>query len=62
MLEYTKVTPQPFLFITIMDTLTSEIRKTIPWELMFADDIALMATTKEDLQKKKRRLLDSRRH
>ena len=41
-----------FLFITIMDTLTSEIRKTIPWELIFADDIALMATTEEELQEK----------
>ena len=37
--------------ITIMDTLTSEIWKTIPWELIFADDVALMATT-EELQEK----------
>ncbi len=42
----------PFLFITIMDTLPREIRNTIPWELIFADDIALMATTEEELQKK----------
>ena len=42
----------PLLFITIMNTLTSEIRKTIPWELIFADDIALMATTEEELQEK----------
>ena len=40
------------LFITIMDTLTSEIRKTIPWELIFVDDIALMATTEEEPQEK----------
>ena len=42
----------PFLFITIMDTLPREIRNTIPWELIFADDIALMATTEEELQEK----------
>ena len=42
----------PFLFITIMDTLSPEARMAIPWELMFADDIALMARTKEELQRK----------
>ena len=42
----------PFLFIAIMDTLTSEIRKTIPWELIFSDDIALVVTTEEELQEK----------
>ena len=32
--------------------MTNEIRKTIPWELIFADNIALMATTEEELQEK----------
>ena len=41
-----------FLFITIMDTLSVEIRTSVPWELIFADDIALMADTEEELQQK----------
>ena len=45
----------PFLFITIMDTLTEEIRSDIPWELIFADDIALSAEYEEDLQEKVQR-------
>ena len=41
----------PFLFITIMDTLTEEVRSVIPWELIFADDIVL-AESEEKLQEK----------
>ena len=42
----------PFLFIVVMDTLVNEIKSEIPWELIFADDIALMAETAEELQEK----------
>ena len=42
----------PFLFIVVMDTLVNEIKSEIPWELIFVDDIALMAETEEKLQKK----------
>ena len=42
----------PFLFITIMDTLTEAGRTEVPWELIFADDIALVAETEEELQAK----------
>ena len=35
-----------------MDTLSVEIRTSVPWELIFADDIALMAETEEELQRK----------
>ena len=45
----------PFLFITIMDTLSEEVRSDIPWELIFADDIALLAGSEEDLQEKVQR-------
>jgi len=31
----------PLLFIIIMDELTEEIRKRVPWELIIADDLAL---------------------
>ena len=37
----------PILFITIMDTLTEEVRSDISWELIFADDIALLAESGE---------------
>ena len=40
----------PFLFIAIMDTLSVEIRTSVPWELIFADDITLIAAT--ELQRK----------
>jgi len=33
----------PLVFIIIMDELTKEIRKGVPWELMFADDVALQS-------------------
>ena len=42
----------PFLFITVIDTLSAEARTEIPWELIFPDDIALMARTKGELQRK----------
>ena len=45
----------PFLFVTIMDTLTEEVRSDIPWELIFADDIALLAESEKELQKKVQR-------
>ena len=31
----------PLLFIIVMDELSKDIRKGVPWELMFADDLAL---------------------
>ena len=40
----------PFLFIVVMDTLVNEIKSAIPWELVFADDIALMAETGEGVE------------
>ena len=42
----------PFLFIILMDTLTEEVRTKTLWELIFADDIALVACTEEELQEK----------
>ena len=42
----------PFLFIVLMDTLTEEVKTKALWELIFADDIALMAGTEEGLQEK----------
>jgi len=37
----------PLLFIIVMDELTEEIRKGVPWELMFADDLTLRRAFEE---------------
>ena len=42
----------PFLFVALMDTLTEEVRTKALWELIFANDIALVAGTEEELQEK----------
>ena len=42
----------PFLFILVLDTLTGHIGTAVPWELIFADDVALIGKTKEELQRK----------
>ena len=42
----------PFLFILVIDTLTADTGIGLPWELIFADDIALMAEAEEELREK----------
>ena len=42
----------PFLFIVVLDTLTDHISTGIPWELIFADDIALVGKTGKELREK----------
>ena len=38
----------PFLFVTLMDVLTEEVRLELPWVMLYADDIAMcMAETAE---------------
>jgi hypothetical protein len=39
----------PLLFITVMDEVVTEVRKGVPWELMFADDLALTAESKQEV-------------
>ena len=41
----------PLLFAIVMDQVTSESREGLPWELLYADDLVLIAP-KEDLQRK----------
>ena len=40
----------PFLFATIMDKLTEDIRKEAPWDMLFADDIVLCRQNLKELE------------
>ena len=42
----------PFLFTVVLDVISEEYRGGLPWELLFADDLALMADSEEELQRK----------
>ena len=39
----------PLLFIMVLETLSTEIRTGCPWELLYADDLVLIAETMEEL-------------
>jgi hypothetical protein len=39
----------PLLFIVVMDVITKEIREGLPWEVLYADDLVLIATSIEEL-------------
>ena len=43
-------TLSPFLFSIMMDSLTENIRKKAPWQMMFADDLVLCASEKDMLE------------
>ena len=49
----------PFLFVTIMEVLTEGAKSGLPWELMCANDVALAASSQEELQLK---VLEWQRH
>lgn len=42
----------PLLFITVMDALSDEFKEGLPWELLYADDLVLIAETEEALMVK----------
>ena len=42
----------PLLFAIVMDVVSREVRDGLPWELLYADDLVLMAHSREDLAKK----------
>ena len=42
----------PLLFIIVMDVITREIQDGLPWELLYADDIVLMADSEDELKVK----------
>ena len=35
----------PFLFIMPVDTISQDVRTDLPWELLYADDLAIIAST-----------------
>jgi len=42
----------PLLFVIVMDAISREFRLALPWELLYADDLAVIAETEEELIKR----------
>src|SRR5260221_1756421 len=40
----------PLLFVIVMDMVSKELREGLPWELLYADDVVLMAESEEELR------------
>lgn len=49
----------PLLFIIVMDVVTREIRAGLPWELLYADDLVLVAESEDELKDKLRKWKNS---
>jgi len=42
----------PLLFMMVMEALSREFRVALPWKLLYADDLVVIAETEEDLVKR----------
>ena len=42
----------PFIFNIVMDVITQDLRETVPWCILYADDIVLCGERREDLEVK----------
>jgi len=42
----------PLLFMIVMEAISREFRDALPWELLYADDLAVIAETEEELIKR----------
>jgi len=40
------------IFVIVMEAISTEFRVALPWELLYADDLAVIAEAEEDLIKK----------
>jgi len=45
-------TLSPLLFVIVMEAISRELRVALPWELLYADDLVVIAETEEDLIKR----------
>ena len=45
-------TLSPFIFIVIMEEISQYIWETVPWCMLFGDDIVLVAETREEVSNK----------
>jgi len=43
---------RPLLFVIVMEAISGEFRVALPWELMYADDLAVLVETKDELIKR----------
>jgi len=41
----------PLLFMIVMEAISTEFRVTLPWKLLYADDLAVITETEEELIK-----------
>ena len=42
----------PLLFVAVMEVVTQKVRDSLPWELLYADDLVLVAQSIEELREK----------
>jgi len=42
----------PLLFVIVMEALSKKFRVVLPWQLLFADDLVVIAETEDDLIKR----------
>ena len=42
----------PLLFVAVMEVVTRGVKEGLPWELLYADDLVLVAQSKEELREK----------
>ena len=42
----------PLLFVIVMEAISREFRAALPWELLYADDLAVIAESEEELIKR----------